>query len=128
MKNEVSVAIEELQSQFEGASIKSREDGQGGAFVVLEPISLGARFLPSETWMGFHITAQYPYADIYPVFVDGDIARADGRPFQAPVTPNHKFEGRNALQVSRRNSSAQTGVQTAKTKILKIINFLETMQ
>lgn len=128
MKNEVSVAIEELQSQFKGASIKSREDGQGGAFVVLESISLGARFLPSETWMGFHITAQYPYADIYPVFVDGDIARADGRPFQAPVTRNHKFEGRNALQVSRRNSSAQTGVQTAKTKILKIINFLETMQ
>ena len=128
MKNEVSVAIEELQAQFEGASIASREDGQGGAFVVLEPVNLGARFEPSETWMGFHITAQYPYADIYPVFVGGDIVRVDGRPFKAPVTPNHKFEGRTALQVSRRNSSAQTGLQTAKTKILKIINFLESMQ
>jgi len=126
MKNEVSAAIKEVQTQFEGASIASREDGQGGAFVVLEPVSLGARFEPSETWVGFHITAQYPYADIYPVFVGGDVVRVDGRPFQAPVTLNHNFEGRTALQVSRRNSSAQTGLQTAKTKILKIINFLES--
>ena len=128
MKNEVAMAIGELQAQFEGAAIASRDDGQGGAFVVLEPVCLGPRFEPNESWVGFHITAQYPYADIYPVFVGADIVRVDGRPFQAPVTPNHKFEGRPALQVSRRNSSAQTGLQTAKTKILKIINFLESMQ
>jgi hypothetical protein len=128
MKKDVSIAIDELQSQFVGASIMSRDDGQGGAFVVMEPVSLGPRFEPSETWVGFHITAQYPYADIYPVFVGSNIIRVDGLPFQAPVTPNHKFEGRPAVQVSRRNSSAQTGLQSAKTKILKIINFLETMQ
>ena len=105
-----------------------RDDGQGGAFVIMEPVCLGPRFEPTNTWMGFHITAQYPYADIYPVFVGADIARTDGQAFQAPVTQNHKFEGRSALQVSRRNSSAQTGLQTAKTKILKIINFLDTIQ
>lgn len=128
MKNEISTAIDELQSQFGNASIAARDDGQGGAFVVIEPVSLGSKYEPDATWMGFHITAQYPYADIYPVFVGAEISRADRQPFTAPVTPNHKFEERPALQVSRRNSSAQTGLQTAKTKILKIINFLETMQ
>lgn len=128
MKTEVSTAIDELQCQFDKATLTLREDGQGGAFVLVEPISLGKRYCPDATWMGFHIPAQYPYADIYPVFVGAEITRVDQTPFQAPITPNHKFEGRPALQVSRRNSSAQTGLQKATTKILKILDFLENMK
>lgn len=127
MKTEVSTAIEELQRQFDEASVTVREDDQGGAFVILDPVSLGERYDPHLTWVGFHIPAQYPYADIYPVFVGDNVKRIDGAAFRAPVTPNHKFEGRSALQVSRRNGSAQTGLQKATTKILKILDFLGTM-
>lgn len=126
MKVEVSTAIEELKRQFSGAGFTVREDGQGGAFVIMEPVALGPRFRPECTWMGFQIPALYPYADIYPVFMDAKIVRVDGVAFVAPVTTGHVFEGRPAIQISRRNGAAQSG-QRATSKLLKIINYIETL-
>jgi hypothetical protein len=128
MKTEVATGIEDLKRQFAAATLSAREDGQGGAYVVMEPITIGPRYRPAETWVGFHIPAQYPYADIYPVFIGGHVARADGVPFAVPVTPGHNFEGRPALQVSRRNGTAQTGMQKAPAKILKVLDFLEKLR
>ena len=127
MKVEVSTAIEELKRQFATSSFTVREDGQGGAYVVMEPVALGPKYRPAATWIGFQIPAQYPYADIYPVFIGGDVVRADGVAFVVPVTPGHHFEGRSAIQVSRRNSAAQSGLQKAPAKILKILDFLEKL-
>lgn len=128
MKTEVSSATEELKRQFSDSSFTIREDGQGGVYVVIEAVKLGPKYQPSETWVGFHIPAQYPYADIYPIFIASNVARANGIPFSAPVTPGHNFEGRPAIQVSRRNSAAQIGgTQTAVAKILKVLDFLEKL-
>lgn len=125
MRVEVSNAIEELRRQFSAATFTVREDGQGGAYVVMEPVTLGPKYRPEKTWVGFHIPPQYPYADIYPVFMGGEVSRANGVPFSAPVTVGHTFEARPAIQVSRRNSAAQGGLQKAGTKILKVLDFLE---
>ena len=127
MKAEVSQAIEELKRQFATSSLIVREDGQGGAYVVMEPVTLGPKYRPETTWIGFQIPAQYPYADIYPVFIGGNVVRADGVAFVAPVTAGHHFEGRMALQVSRRSAAAQSGSQRATAKILKILTFLEQL-
>lgn len=127
MKVEVTAAIEELKRQFGSISFTVREDGKGGAYVIMEPVVLGSKYNPPDTWIGFQIPAQYPYADIYPVFIGGNVLRADGIAFVAPITPGHKFEGRPALQVSRRNSAAQSGTQKAPAKILKILDFLEKL-
>jgi len=127
MKVEVSSGIEELKRQFSAASLAVREDGQGGAYVVMEPVTLGPKFRPETTWVGFQIPAQYPYADIYPVFIGANVARANGVPFTTPVTPGHHFEGIPAIQVSRRNSSAQSGMQRVGTKILKVLDYLEKL-
>ena len=127
MKVEVSSGIEELKRQFNGSSFTIREDGQGGAYVVMEPITLGSKYRPADTWVGFHIPAQYPYADIYPVFIGGNVVRVDGTPFSAPVTQGHNFEGRPAIQVSRRNTAAQSGMQKVGAKILKVLTFLENL-
>jgi hypothetical protein len=127
MKTEVSTAIEELKRQFATASFTVREDGQGGAYVVMEPMILGSRFRPDTTWVGFQIPAQYPYADIYPVFIGVQVARADGVAFAPPITPGHHFEGRPAIQVSRRNGAAQTGLQKATAKLLKVLDYLEKL-
>jgi hypothetical protein len=125
---EVSEGIEELKRQFSAASFDVRDDGQGGARVVMEPIVLGPKYKPEATWVGFHIPAQYPYADIYPVFIGAEVSRADGIAFAAPVTPGHHFADRSAIQVSRRNSAAQSGsTQRAATKILKILDYLENL-
>ena len=128
MKAEVSIAIGELKRQFETSSMTINEDGQGGVRLIIEPVNIGSRFRPNETWVGFHIPAQYPYADIYPVFIGGNVARVDGVPFTAPVTPGHSFEGRSAIQVSRRSAAAEGGSQKATAKILKVLDFLERMQ
>jgi hypothetical protein len=127
MKVEVATAIEELKRQFSASSFNVRDDGSGGAHVVIDKVSLGKRFRPECTWMGFQIPAQYPYADIYPVFIGANIVRTDGVPFTAPVTPGHSYEGRPAIQVSRRSGAAQNGLQKATAKILKVLDFLEKM-
>lgn len=125
MRTEVSTAIEEIKRQFSAATVTVREDGQGGAYVVIEPISIGLRFSPSTTWIGFHITPQYPYADIYPIFMGAEVLRVDGAAHVAPIMVGPQFEGRPALQISRRNGVAQTQLQKATAKILKVLYFLE---
>ncbi len=127
MKVEISAGIEELKRQFCASCFVVREDGQGGAYVVMEPVTLGPRFKPTATWVGLHIPAQYPYADIYPVFIGADVVRADEVAFVPPVTPGHHFEGRPAIQISRRNSAAQSGSQKISAKILKVLDFLEKL-
>lgn len=127
MKVEVSAGIEELKRQFSTSFFAVREDNQGGAYIVMEPVTLGPKYRPAATWIGFQIPAQYPYADIYPVFIGADVVRADGVAFVAPVTPGHHFEGRPAIQISRRNSAAQSGLQKAPIKILKVLDFLEKL-
>lgn len=128
MRTEVNQAIEELKRQFSGSTIAVTEDGQGGAFVIVEPVLLGTRFKPETSWMGAQITSQYPYADIYPVFIGSEVARADGAPFVAPVTPGANFQGRQALQISRRNNAIGQAPQTAVAKFLKILDYLEKLQ
>ena len=127
MRTEVSAALDELRKQFDGASVSARDDGQGGAYVIIDPVLLGPRYQPDRTWMGFHIPAQYPYADIYPVFIGADCGRVDGKPFVVPITPGAHFEGRPALQVSRRSPAAANGLQKATYKAMKILAFLEKL-
>ncbi len=127
MKSEVSAAIEELKRQFGEAVFTINVDGQGGARIIMEPVSIGKRYRPASTWLGFHIPAQYPYADIYPVFMGADVVRVDGVPFAAPVTNGHNFESRPAIQISRRNAAADAGSQKAVAKILKVLDFMEQL-
>ena len=128
MKIEVSMAIDELERQFCSSTLTVREDVKGGAYVIMEPMELGTKFQPAATWFGFQIPAQYPYADIYPVFIGADVKRADGVAFQAPITPGHNFEGRRAIQISRRSAAAQSGSQKAVAKMLKVLDFMENLQ
>jgi hypothetical protein len=108
--------------------VTTAEDGQGGAHVFVDPVELGGRYAPATTWFGFQIPAQYPYADIYPVFMGSHVSRTDGVPFVAPVTNGHTYQGRAAIQISRRSAAAQMGSQTATAKIVKVLDFLQKLQ
>jgi len=127
MNTEVTQALEELKRQFPASTLQITDDGQGGAYAIVEPVFIGERYVPSSTWIGAHVPAQYPYADLYPVFMGGDVARADGIAFVAPITSS-SFQGRPALAISRRNNTAQQRPQTAVAKFLKILDFLEKLQ
>ncbi len=124
----VSEAIEELKRAFPGSEVTVIEDGQGGAHVVVETVHVGDRYEPAYTWLAGHITAQYPYADIYPVFMDAAVQRRDGKAFEAPITKGHDFRGRPAIQISRRNNRIRNSGQSAVAKFLKIIDFLEKVE
>lgn len=127
MKTDVSNAIADLQRAFPCSTIDVIADGEGGASFTIEKLDLGDRYKPREAWLGAHIPAQYPYADIYPLFMDPAVQRSDGVPFEAPITHGAQFNGQPAIQISRRNNHAQTHPQTAVSKIVKVLDFLEKM-
>jgi hypothetical protein len=127
MNSEVAEAVEELRRAFSPSEVIVVEDGSGGAHVIIENAKLGPRFSPSASWIGGHIPPQYPYADIYPVFIDAGVRLSDGRPFQAPVTHGASFAGRPAIQVSRRNNQINSAPQTAVAKFVKVLDFLEKL-
>jgi len=126
MTPEVTRAIEEIGATFPNNPPVVREDGEGGAFVIVENLRLGSTYLQPETWMGFHITFPYPYSDVYPQFVRGDLARADGKPLGHATSPNATFEGRPAVQVSRKANRLNPATDTAVQKLLKVLEWLKT--
>ena len=60
VKAEVGEAIEELKRAFPSSELTVREDGKGGARVVVESVAIGERYEPEQSWLGGHIPAQYP--------------------------------------------------------------------
>lgn len=125
MKEPVRQAITELQASFSDSTIEVREDGEGGAFVTLARVPLGAQYSQETTWIGFRIGFQYPYSDVYPHFVRPDLTRKDkaalGSGFASVV-----FDGHAATQLSRRSTQLDPAVQTATTKLLKVLEWLNT--
>lgn len=120
---EVARAIEELRATFPNSVVTTREDGQGGAAIIVEDVPLGDPYAQDSTWTGFVISFQYPYADVYPLFVRGDLSRADGKPL-GEATSTGSFENRPAIQISRRSNRLGEARQTAAQKVLKVIAWL----
>jgi hypothetical protein len=122
---EVAEAIGEIKGTFPGASVEVREDGEGGAFVIVDPIDPGSQYVQPESWIGFRITFQYPNSDVYPHFVRGDLSRKDGRPL-GEATSVTTFEGRFAVQLSRRSNNIDPNHDTAVLKLLKVLAWLRS--
>ena len=97
----------------------------GGAVVTINPIDLGPDYCPQRTWIKFAISFQYPYADIYPLFVRPDLGRTDGQPHGEGITLT-SFEGEPALQLSRRSNHLNPEIDTAALKVTKVIEWLRT--
>ena len=119
----VQKAIEELRSSFNDCSVEA--DGSGGAYIVVKNIPLGPPYAQADTWIGFQITFQYPYADVYPHFVRPDLARQDGKPLGEGFGSS-QFRGQSAMQISRRSNRLNPSVDTATLKLLKVLKWLQT--
>jgi hypothetical protein len=120
----VAEAIEEIRGTFETSTVTVKEDGDGGAYVRIDPVDPGAPYTQRETWIGFRITAQYPYADVYPLFVRNDLSRADGAALGEGMAPNNNFDGESAVQVSRRSNHLNPATDTAVIKVLKVLDWM----
>lgn len=127
MNPPVQKAIDELNATFAPSPVIFEEDGEGGAYVTVEKVDLNGPYDQNETWIGFHITAQFPYSDIYPVFVRSDLRRKDGGAFGTGIAPGHNWRNRGAaIQVSRKSNGRDPMLETAPAKILKVRVFMET--
>jgi hypothetical protein len=123
MKTAVQRAIDELRETFPGVAVSVEEDSDGGAYVTLESVPLGEPYAQVDTWVGFHISFQYPASDVYPHFVRGDLSRGDGGPLGVGMS-NIQYRGQNAIQVSRRSNKLDPAFQTAAHKLLKVLAWL----
>jgi len=121
----VAKAVAELQAGAPEVEWHIGGDGQGGAVMIGEGLDLGGVWSQPSTWIGFRIPFNYPYADVYPHFVRGDLARRDGGGLGEAMSVT-VFEGRPAVQISRRSSRRDPGVETALIKLLKVTEWLRT--
>ena len=121
----VAQAIEEIHCTFEECSVEEEEDGSGGAFVVVTGIRLGRPYAQAEVWIGFQITFQYPYADVYPHFANADLARLNGAGLGEGFGLG-SFQGRSAMQLSRRSNRLNPQTDTAALKLLKVVRWMKS--
>lgn len=124
MTPEVAAAIDEIKAAFPNASVEVKEDGDG-VVVLLEPVDPGEPYKQRETWIGFRITFQYPYSDCYPHYVRGDLERVDGTGLGEGMSAG-TFEGRTAIQISRRSNKLDPNRDTALLKLHKVLAWLRT--
>lgn len=124
----VEDAIRELRACFDGCKFKVVPDAEGGALVFIEEIILVEPhpYVQNSTWVGFRLNFQLPYADVYPVFVTGDLARKDGKALGEAMSVVPDFEGRKAVQISRRSNRRNAEFDTPAIKIQKVIRWMRT--
>ena len=120
----VAQAIEEIRSSFEGCGVDANADGSGGTFVVVTGIPLGCPYAQVAVWIGFQITFQYPYADVYPHFTDAELVRSDGAGLGEGFGLG-SFRGQQAMQISRRSKRLNPQTDTAALKLLKVVRWMK---
>ena len=121
----VAQAIEEIRRTFDRCAVKVEPDGSGGAVVVVQSVPMGCPYLQPEVWFGFHVTFQYPYADVYPHFTNSDLARSDGGALGSGFG-TASFRGQPAIQISRRSNRLNPETDTAALKLLKVLTWMKT--
>ena len=120
----VAKAIEEIRCTFDQCAVEAEPDDSGGSIVVVRGIPMGCPYVQAEVWIGFQITFQYPYADVYPHFTNADLARSDtaglGGGFGTAT-----FRGQSTIQISRISNLLNPETDTAALKLLKVIRWMK---
>ena len=88
LKRGVAKAIDEIKSAFRHSTVQVVEAPCGGAHDIIDGVALGPPYEQNSTWFGFFLTDACPYADVYPLYVRGDLSRIDGQPLKSPLNPN----------------------------------------
>jgi hypothetical protein len=122
---QIEKAIADIRSTFTECGVEVEPDGGGGAYVTLNDVPLGPPYAQQKIWVGFQITFQYPYADVYPHFTCAELARTDGRSLGEGIG-NANWRGRAATQLSRRSNKLNPATDTAALKLLKVMQWLRT--
>lgn len=127
MTPDVATAVEEIKRAFPDHRVEVQPEDQGGAYVTVHDLPIGDRFKPATSWCGFLITFQYPRADVYPHFLGGNVRRTDDAGLPGGISGPMNWRGRQALQVSRRSNRWNAALDTAATKLAKVLAWLRSL-
>jgi len=75
MNPEVERAITELREAYPNTPVTVRDDGEGGAYVIVEEADPGPVYRERVTWIGFRITFQPPQQNLWGVSGSGKAPR-----------------------------------------------------
>ena len=127
---EVERAIAEIRAMFPEQVVETEADAEGGAHVKLHDLLIGVQYRPDHSWIGFRITFQYPFADVYPHFLQDGIQRVDGAALGAAFNPGNSFERpsgkETATLVSRRSNHRDPAMETAAIKLAKVLDWIRS--
>ncbi|MDZ8091601.1 MAG: hypothetical protein RMZ42_06635 [Nostoc sp. DedQUE05] len=127
MTPEVKQAIAEIKQAFPEHPVDIEAESNGGAYIIVNNVLIGEQYIPSTSWVGFVITFQYPHADVYPHFIDGGLRRVDGGLIKGDgLSGPNPWRNRPAIQVSRRSKRLNPAIDTAATKLTKVISWLRS--
>ncbi len=126
MTDEIKAAVEELKAAFPGHGVSTEDGPNGGAFVKVSDLDFGPTLIPKENWIGFTIPAGYPFADVYPHFTPLGLRRVDGRELGEGLTGQVPWNDITCNQISRRTNGWNPSVDTAATKLVKVLQWLRT--
>jgi hypothetical protein len=125
---QVAEAVREIRAAFPSHQVNFIGDDQGGAFVRVDGVEIGSAFTPNTSWIGFQITFQYPFADVYPHYLRADLARVNRQAFVQPFHSGHTFSWpggeETSLMVSRRSKYQYPAVETVAIKLSKVVDWL----
>ncbi|MDB9515018.1 hypothetical protein PN499_27840 [Kamptonema animale CS-326] len=126
MTPEVEQAIAEIKRAFDGHPVDAEPEPQGGAYIRVHNLLIGEQYVPTTSWVGFQVGFQYPYADVYPHFTDGSLRRADGRALGAGLSSGIIWQKRKVIQLSRRSNRWNPAIDTAATKLTKVLAWVRS--
>lgn len=128
LSSELRDAVDELRATFPDADVRAVPDGSGGCWIIIDTVEIGVRWDPAKTWIGFHLAANYPYADVYPLFIDAACRLVESGGLPEAVTAGAAMPGveGQCLQVSRKSNRWNPIRDTAAQKLLNVIDWLAT--
>jgi hypothetical protein len=126
MNPPVERAVADIRATFVGHQVDVQPDPDGGAYVKVHDLLLGEQYAPSVSWVAFHITFQYPHADVYPHFCVAGLKKRG----EDVVDPFHKGDWKTpsstvvATAVSRRSNHWNPAADTAAIKLMKVLEWI----
>lgn len=124
MNPAVEEVLAHLRTDFPDANVHFVPDGGGGGRVIIESVDLGQGYSPAKTWLGAHLPSTLPYADIYPLFIGAEVVKANSQPHNNPICAGHSFDGRPAIQISKRTNNLVATAEAAALKFTKVLHFI----
>lgn len=130
VKAAVRDALGTIRSAFPDFGLATHADGQGGLWVEMTGVPLGAPYAQADTFLVCLLPFTLPGSDVYPMFVRPDLSRVDGQPLgegfqQTELSWPAEASSRKVVQVSRRTRGSFAS-QTAAQKIAKVLDWIRT--